>query len=234
MSFIWLSVFGSFASLSFKNGFAGSCSNCLVLLKHLWHSDSTVLRSDRQCHIVLSFPTYWPGSSYLCCVCVCGGGRCRFVLFWFLLDSPLMDVEFCFIAMSWILTPYQKDDLHIVSPILWVDSSLFADSVLWYTSFFILIQFSLFLLLPVLMWEGVTISFTSTVVGLQMSWECIRNFSSPQWSSHFLDFKFFILKLNFYQWSRIFQLIFLIFFWEHVYWFLLVLNKRYLFDILFK
>ena len=41
-----------------------------------------------------------------------------------------MDVEFCFIAMSWILTPYQKDDLHIVSPILWVDSSLFADSVL--------------------------------------------------------------------------------------------------------
>ena len=38
-----------------------------------------------------------------------------------------MDVEFCFIAMSWILTPYQKDDLHIVSPVLWVDSSLFAD-----------------------------------------------------------------------------------------------------------
>lgn len=37
-----------------------------------------------------------------------------------------MDVEFCFIVMPWILTPYQKDDLHIVSPILWVDSSLFA------------------------------------------------------------------------------------------------------------
>ena len=47
-----------------------------------------------------------------------------------------MDVEFCFIVMSCILTPYQKDDLRLVSPILWVDSSLFADSVLWYTSFF--------------------------------------------------------------------------------------------------
>ena len=64
---------------SFENGFAGSYSNCLVLLKGLWHSDSTVLHSHRQYRIVFSFPTYWPGSISLCCVCW-GGVLVCFVL----------------------------------------------------------------------------------------------------------------------------------------------------------
>lgn len=114
-----------------------------------------------------------------------------------------MDVEFCFIAMSWILTPYQKDDLHIVSPVLWVDSSLFADKCPLIHKFFYFntVQFIFFV--------------ACTYVGGCYN---IFHINSGRFGNVFGMYQELFkptVKLTFsrlYQWSRIFQLIFLIFF----------------------
>lgn len=96
VNFIWLSVFGIFCIfISFENGFAGSYSNCLVFLISLaqWLHCSGIPTGSIAC---FQFPYILARQAYLCCV----WGECWFVLFCFLLDSHIMDVEFCFIVMS--------------------------------------------------------------------------------------------------------------------------------------